>query len=691
MRAKFRGSLKRVWDFFATHPEASLTVISFLIAYGFIFFMFNVGLVFTNTHVAGGDTGSHIYIPYYLKQIFPRIRWWSPDWYSGFPFLYFYPPLLYAVTVILSFLIPLNIAFKLVIFSGILIFPVAFYLSLKWLGVKYPAPQLGAVLSLFLIFLEKYTIYGGNAASLLAGQFSHTMSIALLFMFIGLMYKGLKEKKYLIWNILLGSAVILTHPISGLLMIAIAIIFPFQTNKYKENFIYTALVFLGIFLLSAFWTLGLVWYKGYSGTMQWVAQIKLDELFPAYWLPLVVSAFGGIVLAIYKKERSLLAFFGLLILSSAVYLHLNNSTVWNTRFLPYISFSIIFLAAYFGGDFLAFLKKKSHAVMIVIFLIVSGLSIALVRINISFLPAWFKWNFEGYEAKAPWPEADSLFKFLGALPKGRVMWEYRPEYDKYGTPRILETIPVFSGQPTYEGLLIESGLTGPFHFVNQAETTDKPTSAVAGFKYPPFDFDKGVKHLQMSGASYFVAYSDLIKKDANANHDLEKIQDVGPFSVYEVKNSSMVTGVEDFSLQKKDKNWLNESFDWYEHADPSKPIVFAQSNAQETTLSNLKPQGSKFEAAKISNIKQTNDSIEFDTDKIGSPVVVKISYFPTWRAQGANGPYLVSPAYMMVVPTSHHVKLYFTYGWIDWAGIVLSFSGIGYLFFVGRIDKKLSS
>ena len=34
----------------------------------------------------------------------------------------------------------------------------------------------------------------------------------------------------------------------------------------------------------------------------------------------------------------------------------------------------------------------------------------------------------------------------------------------------------------------------------------------------------------------------------------------------------------------------------------------------------------------------------------GHPLLVKVSYHPRWRAEGADGPYLVSPALMMVVP-----------------------------------------
>jgi len=51
-------------------------------------------LIFLETMVSGGDTGSHNYVAWYSKNIFPKLKWWSPDWYAGFPFLYFYPPLL---------------------------------------------------------------------------------------------------------------------------------------------------------------------------------------------------------------------------------------------------------------------------------------------------------------------------------------------------------------------------------------------------------------------------------------------------------------------------------------------------------------------------------------------------------------------------------------------------------------------
>ncbi len=74
-------------------------------------------------------------------------------------------------------------------------------------------------------------------ASLLAGQFSHTASIALIFMFVGLMYKGFRAVSirygYLAW-----SAVMLTHPVSGIVLIAVSPLFVFHSKRYRNNFVY---------------------------------------------------------------------------------------------------------------------------------------------------------------------------------------------------------------------------------------------------------------------------------------------------------------------------------------------------------------------------------------------------------------------------------------------------------------------
>lgn len=667
--------------------EILLTIFVFAFIYIFIFASVPTKYLFTNTDLAGGDTGSHIYIPWYAKEIFPKIKWWSPDWYSGFPFLYFYPPLLYTATVILSFLMPLAISFKWITFISIAVFPLAAYLALKFLKVNFPGPQIGAAFITLLMFFEGFNTYGGNWPSTLAGQFTHTFSIALFFVFVGLMYKGIKENRYLIASAILGATVILSHPVSGLLLIALAPFFFLINGDFKKKLKYIFLTYFGTFLLSAFWTLSMVWYKNYSGTMNWTNEVKWSLIAPHLWFGCIVLAFIGLFWALIKRDDKMRIIFPIASGSMLLYLFLNHTTVWNTRFLPYYLFCVLLLAAY-GFSLIGKLKflKKNLWLLDIILILTVVLTLNFTKRETTYISSWFKWNYEGYQAKGSYNDLDSLYSYIKSLPPGRVMWEYRPEYDTYGTPRVLETIPMHTGHPTFEGLLIESGLAGPFHFINQAETTKNPTTAIAGFDYPPFDFTKGIKHLQASGAEYFVAYTESIKTLADSNMDLTLLKDTGAFNVYRVNNAPMVEPINDFTLKVKTKDWLKkDSVPWYTNGDLKKPIIFT-STSKENTLWQELLTSSRTKGQPVTNIITTNDSLSFDAPVIGIPYVIKISYFPTWKVIGAKGPYLVSPAYMAVIPTQEHVTLKFSYGFIDYLGYGLTLLGIPYLVLV---TKKL--
>jgi hypothetical protein len=58
------------------------------------------------------------------------------------------------------------------------------------------------------------------------------------------------------------------------------------------------------------------------------------------------------------------------------------------------------------------------------------------------------------------------------------------------------------------------------------------------------------------------------------------------------------------------------------------------------------------------------ETLTIDTSAPGHPLLVKMSYHPRWRAEGADGPYPVSPALMLVIPRGEHVRL--VYGPTRW-------------------------
>ncbi len=78
----------------------------------------------------------------------------------------------------------------------------------------------------------------------------------------------------------------------------------------------------------------------------------------------------------------------------------------------------------------------------------------------------------------------------------------------------------------------------------------------------------------------------------------------------------------------------------------------------------------------VSNVQIDEQSLSFDVDQVGVPVLVKVSYFPNWRVSGADGPYRVAPNEMVVVPTSTHVSMTFGRSTSDVAFLVITLIGI---------------
>lgn len=678
-----------------------LIILIFVLIYGFLIKIIPWNLVFSPTTISGGDTGSHNYVAWYSHEIFPKLKWWSPDWYAGFPFLYFYPPLLYYLTDILSFAIPLNIAFKLITLLGSLLLPLSVYLCLHLLEFDFPIPSLGAVLSLGYLFLEKFSIYGGNIPSTLSGEFSYSFGFALFFIFIGLLSKTLKDKRFFVITTFILALMVLVHPFSviaailvgGLMFLGAAI-----AKEAKKTFWLLIKIFGLAFSLTAFWSLPFIALLGYASKMSWAKVIKLDEILPSSLIIFELLAGIALIYALIKKEKRILPLAYIIIASFIPFLLLNHSSIWNTRFLPFILMTSLMIAAYGLGswfkDFGNLLVKKHphkewHQFLIASFLlIVFSFYFLIIYLppTITYISFWMKWNYEGFEKKTSWSKLEQLFVYLKTLPQGRIMWEYRGEYDKFGTPRVLENLAIWTNHPTFEGLLIESSISGYFHFINQAETTQTPTAAIAGMNYPSFNFENGVLHLQLFGAQYFLAFTPEIKQ--LANQYLVKLKDINEFTVYQVPHSELVSLIPQVELKSKNKHWLEESIDWYKAMNFSKFLVFYQ-NKKEFEEINLSLKEKSLTQGPIIIKEIKKDSLTFETENLYQPHLVKISYFPGWQVKGAKGPYLISPSFMMVIPTQKEVTLKFGYNFWDKLGTVISL--ITFLGVVGfLIIQKLS-
>jgi hypothetical protein len=84
----------------------------------------------------------------------------------------------------------------------------------------------------------------------------------------------------------------------------------------------------------------------------------------------------------------------------------------------------------------------------------------------------------------------------------------------------------------------------------------------------------------------------------------------------------------------------------------------------------------------VSNVQLGDQDLRFTVDKVGVPVLVKISYFPNWHVSGAKGPYRIAPNLMVVIPTSTNVHLTYERSQLDYFAYLLTFIGIGMLIFM---------
>ena len=130
----------------------------------------------------GGDMGAHVWGPAFLRdELLPsfQLRGWSPDWYAGFPAMHFYMVLPYLFIVLVDLIAPYGVAFKLVAVSGVVLMPMAAWLMGRLSRWREPLPALLAVAALLFVFDFNFTIYGGNIASTLAGEFAFSIGLAV--------------------------------------------------------------------------------------------------------------------------------------------------------------------------------------------------------------------------------------------------------------------------------------------------------------------------------------------------------------------------------------------------------------------------------------------------------------------------------------------------------------------------------
>ena len=545
---------------------------------------------------------------------------------------------------------------------------------------------LGFVAGLLFLLTESFTIFGGNLASSLAGQYSYTLSLAFCNLSIYFLTKSKNVNNTLISSICLGFA-LLSHLIPFLIYSPIYL-FYFLIKKSSIN--EKVIAFLIFNFLTLDFSVSLFTNLEFTTNMTYAPYLSFSDLIKIDILPLVLISFIYLITKdMFSILRENITSVYLVIISLLLFFYGPESALWNGRLVPFFNLGIIMF--FFNqcakqnkrsfkriGNKLnlpillpaliflvyKYVDKWSEYYLETSWVIVSLLSllflmaisknqnltatflIALTLGSVSYLPHWVNWNFTGYENKSSWGDIESLYSVLNNLPPGRIMWEPNSDLNKYGTPMVLMTIPMFTHHTSMEGLYFDSSITTPFHFIAVSGLAERPSNPVGGLSYINGNFDKGMRMMNDLGIDYFIAYTEKIKDKADSAIELELIAETEVFKIYDVNSQKVelitksLLNFDSPSFKSRISSSLIKDFEDQSFFDLAVDAFLNDSNFKVIqNLDFLDYNNEDFSELKITNLTIDNEQITFTTNKVNYPHLIKVSYFPNWKTADGYGPY----------------------------------------------------
>ncbi len=731
----------------------------------------NPQLLLTATTPAGGDMGAHVLGPAFLRDVLipqGKILGWSDSWFAGFPAFYFYFPLPSLLIVLLDVFLPYGVAFKIVTVLGLVGLPPAVLYMARSMGYSSTVSAVAASGGAVFALMESYTIYGGNVASTMAGEFAYSWSFSLGMVYLGLLIKAVREdRKYIPWAVGFLAATVLSHILTTLVLVFASL----TVLVWRRSLRPALTVWAWAFAITGFWSVPLLARIGLTSDMSWTPLSRWEEVFPLELWILIPFAAGGLIWSMLRRPRALpiaaatlipIIYYPLpaVLPSFITSLEGERWKLWNGRLLPYWYFGVVFFASIAVGTLIVWVSRRlpdrvsgwwpriagvaaagglgwllvyrdgpvwAGWTLAGIGVVVAALSltwmapvatravlVALVAGTLAFgslagtnfVFKWSRWNYSGYEAKDAWPEYRDVMSTMETLPPGRIQWEQDSTastgLDKYGTPMAPMLFPYWTdwNHPSMEGLFFESSLTTPFMFLASNEMSLKGSTPVAGLDYHPFDFERGVRHLELFGVRYYVSYSAEAAERAAETPGLTPVAESPPFGIYELQHVSVVDPLLVRPSVYEEPAEATEgvpadfdafALDWYGTMEALDHVVVTEGPDEWERVSSVddlsdEPTGASADA--VTNVVATNNEVSFDTTAIGVPHLVKVSYFPNWTVTGADGPFRATPSLMVVVPTETHVSMSFHNTWAENGGNTLSVVGLLGLGYYGYLRRK---
>lgn len=472
------------------------TVLAFVTSVGF--FLWVTPFTFLNSEPAtGGDTSSHFYSLWVLMN--HGLRAWSPGNLMGEPILLHYFPGPFLVMAFIGLFSKIGFAFNVGTILPVATFPFTVWVGLRGMGYRISVCFLGLAASLVALFHESNSMWGGNAVSLLAGQFAHLYALNFLMLTIGALGWELRTgKKYYLSAILL-SAVAVCHSyvfmFAPLVLFSFWIAYPYQTKK--ERFWYLFKVGVGSLLASAWFTIPqisnnpwvtkapITWYFAKGGLELIPMEFALLLSGILIFLPYLTYQAGAGVLNKGRLIRECLFWLVPVAGCAIMFFILPKIGLVDVRVVPQAHIFLAIFTAIVIGIALEYWPTRDLALMTFSLCVLLGV---LTKREISNYPHWVRWNYGGWKSKEKFPQAQHVFDFVrGDFSQPRLANEHNPDLGQTGSPRVFELLPYFANRASMESLYAEATHTAYITTDIQGRISKSPSCPIRNVPCPTLD------------------------------------------------------------------------------------------------------------------------------------------------------------------------------------------------------------
>ncbi|MDA0990935.1 MAG: hypothetical protein O3A51_09315 [Verrucomicrobia bacterium] len=542
-------------------------------------------LLFTDTLTVGGDTPAHHYLASHLKTLLfghGRLVGWAHGWWAGFPMFQYYFYLPYLLIVLLSCLIPYNVAFKLIAVLGTLALPGAMAVTARLLRLPRPIPILTAIACVPFLFVQSHTMWGANVYSTLAGMIANSISFPIMLLAVGSAFRdatdGLFRARTVVILFLLISSHFFTTIMAGLIILMMPMLLPSARRRAAiRALLPTAVITL---MVSSWWLLPLIARRDFSVDFGTNWDVDLLATLPTYVPALLPFCVIALLLGLRQKRTGVILLGGMLLLALILFVfgYALTPVFVNIRLWPFMFFALLMLAACGVG---LLVSHRRHTEWLVLALLLTALTqVAYDQGNpsgpVGMAKPWAAFNFAGREERPAFRVIDDLIMPLAGTP-GRLANDLNESNNAIGSSRIFEAVPHLIDKPIIEGGLVNSGLSSYFTYYIQCETSRSCAGYPTLVNPTTFNLANATRHLELFNVKHFIARWPPLRLAMQDSPDWKLINKSGPWELFELTtHDGHYVTIPRFHPQAVATHlWKENALEWMYTIDAvDKPFVF---------------------------------------------------------------------------------------------------------------------